>query len=67
MNVLNETAPVLPNASAIILVSRHFHKQTTSAIARLFPDGVKYKLDVMLVNERNSGPRGRTFPSSVKI
>jgi hypothetical protein len=51
-NVFFETTPIRPNSGALLLVNRAIHEQTTQALARLFPDGMKYKLDVMFVNEQ---------------
>ena len=62
-NVLNEATPVIPNASALMLASRRLHEQTTDAIARLYPNGVKYTLDIMLVNERELWPTWTHVPA----
>jgi hypothetical protein len=51
-NVLFETTPIRTSSGALLLVNRAVHEQTKQALARLSPDGIKYKLDVMFVNEQ---------------
>lgn len=55
-NVLFEKAPTIPNANGLLLTNRHLHEQTERALKRLFPEGVRNKLDVLFVNERQLLP-----------
>lgn len=50
-NVLHERRQQQANAGGLLLTSRWLQGRTKDAIARIYPDGVRYKLDVMLVNE----------------
>jgi hypothetical protein len=44
------------NATSLLLTSREASKITKDAIARLYPDGATYKLDVMVVDENEFWP-----------
>lgn len=44
------------NAAPLLRVNRKLSAHTRGAIARLFPEGARYKLDVMIVDERQLWP-----------
>ena len=50
-NVFFEKSPTIPNANGLLLTNKAIHSETKQAIKRLFPDGLKHKLDVLFLNE----------------
>jgi len=54
------------NATSLLLISRQISKQTTSALARLFPRGIDYKLDIMLAEEQELWPTWLSVPAVTK-
>jgi hypothetical protein len=47
------------NATSLLLTSREINKMTKDAIARLYPNGATYKLDVMVVDEMELWPSNK--------
>ena len=57
---------VYANASALFPTCQQLNKHTTDTIARLFPDGMRYKLDVMFVDEQKFWPTWLSVPAVAK-
>lgn len=55
-NVVYGNFTTASNAAPLLRINRQLSAQTRQGIARLFPEGAKYKLDVMLVNETQLWP-----------
>ena len=55
-NVRFEQGGTASNATGLLLTDRHIYRQTKDAIARLFPEGANYRLDVMFINEQELWP-----------
>ncbi|KXL49265.1 hypothetical protein M433DRAFT_2548 [Acidomyces richmondensis BFW] len=51
-SVLHETHIPAPTATPLLLTNRVLHAQTRRVLARLYPHGPIYTLDVLFVNER---------------
>jgi len=64
--VLSGLVPPEANATSLLLTCRQLNQQTITSIARLFPEGVSYRLDVMIVDEHQLWPTWTSVPASTQ-
>jgi hypothetical protein len=51
------------NSASLLQVNKQLNEETKAALARRYPEGVKYKLDIMFVNEIELWPTWLLVPS----